>query len=106
MRSQDPFLDQRGPEIPPEPDLEIQVISEDPEDIAVKEGIHERIQAEIHHEDKEVEARAEEMLEVPPEWKEVPDLMMEDKDVRPATEAAVKQKLDEVAKAEETAERR
>ena len=35
------------------------------------------------------------MLEVPPEWNEV--LMMEDKDVRPATEAAVKRKIDEVA---------
>ena len=37
------------------------------------------------------------MLEVPPEWNEVPDLMMEDKDVWPATETAVKRKIDEVA---------
>ena len=37
------------------------------------------------------------MLEVPPEWNEVPDLMMVTKDVRPATEAAVKKKMDEVA---------
>ena len=55
------------PEIPPEPALEIQLIPEDPEEIAVREGIHKRIQAEIHNEDKEAEARAEEMLEVPPE---------------------------------------
>ena len=27
----------------------------------------------IYHEDKEAEARGEEMLEVPPEWNEVPD---------------------------------
>ena len=33
----------------------------------------------------------------PPEWNEVPDLNMEDEDVRPATEAAVKQKTYEVA---------
>ena len=41
---------------------------------------------------KEAETTAEAMLEVLPEWNEIPDLMMEDKDIRPATEAAVKQK--------------
>ena len=41
------------------------------------------------------------MLEVPLERNEVPDLMMEDEDVRPATEAAVKRKIDEVARGEE-----
>ena len=66
-------------------------------EIAVREGIHERIQAEIHHEDKEAKDAVEEMLEVPPEWNDVPDLMMEDKDVRPATKAAVKRKIDEEA---------
>ena len=96
MRSRELSID-RNPEIPPGPDLEIQVIPEDPEEKAVREGIHERVQAEIHHEDKEEETVAEEMLEVPPEWNEVLDLMMEDKDVWPATEAAVKQKIDEVA---------
>ena len=64
-------------EIPPKPELEIQIVPEDPKEIAVREGIHKRIQAEIHHEDKE----AEEMLEVPLEWNAAPDLMMEDKDV-------------------------
>ena len=38
------------------------------------------------------------MLEDPPEWNEVPNLMMEDKDVRSATEGAAKQKIDEVAR--------
>ena len=38
----------RDPEIPPEPDLEISVIPEDPEEIAVREGIHERIQEYIY----------------------------------------------------------
>ena len=32
------------------------------------------------------------------EWNEVPDLMMEDLEVWPASEAAVKQKIDEVAR--------
>ena len=56
-----------------------------------------REQAEIHHVDKEAETTAEEMLEVPSEWNEVPDLMMEDKDFLPATEGAAKRKIDEVA---------
>ena len=38
------------------------------------------------------------MLEVPPEWNEVSDLMMGDEDVRPGTEGAAKQKIDEVAR--------
>ena len=66
------------------------------EEIAVRRSTrkNERIQAEIHHEDKEVEAMAEEMLEDPPKWNKVPDLMMEDEDVPPATEGATKQKID------------
>ena len=60
-----------------EPYLEIPIISEEPETIAMREGIHERIQAEIQHEDKEAEAMVKEMLDAPPVWNEVPDLMME-----------------------------
>ena len=37
------------------------------------------------------------MLEIPSEWNEVPDLIIEDKDVRPATEVADKRKIDEEA---------
>ena len=36
--------------------------------MAVREGIHERIQEEIYHEDKERETQAEEMLDRLPEW--------------------------------------
>ena len=63
-RFQKPSLDGRDLEIHPEPELEIQVIPEDPEEIAVREGVHQRIQAEIHHEDMEAKAAAEEILEV------------------------------------------
>ena len=49
----EPSVDQRNPEIPPETALEIQIIPEDPKKKAVREGKHERIQAEIHQEDKE-----------------------------------------------------
>ena len=73
----------RSRELPAESTIDIQVIPEDPEEMAVREGIHERIQAEMHHENKEIEARAEEMLEIPPEWNAVPDLMMEDGDILP-----------------------
>ena len=40
------------------PYLEIPIIPEEPEDIASREGIYERIQAEMHHEDKKVEIMA------------------------------------------------
>ena len=88
----EPSVDQRNLEIPPEPAIEIQIVPVDPEEIAVRKGIHERMKAEIHHEDKEAEARAEEMLEFPPEWNEVPDMMMEDKDVLPEAEESTKRK--------------
>ena len=55
------------------------MITEDPKVIAEKEGVHERIQAEIQHEEKEVEVAEEVMLEIPREWNAVPDLIMEDK---------------------------
>ena len=65
-------VDPRNPDIHPEPALEIQIIPEDPKEIAVREGIHERIQAEIHQK----EAKVEQMLEVCQDWNEVCDLMM------------------------------
>ena len=37
------------------------------------------------------------MLEVPPEWNEVPDLVMEDEDVLPEAAVSTKRKQDEVA---------
>ena len=90
--------DQRDLDIPTVPDLEIPVIPKDSDEIAVREGIQERTLAEIQHQDKEAEAVVEEMLEVPPQWNEVPDLMMEEENVQPATETASKQKIDEVAR--------
>ena len=71
----------RSPEISAESSIDIQDKPEDPEEMAVREGIHEGIQAEMHHENKEIEAREEEMLEIPLEWNKVPDLMMEEGDI-------------------------
>ena len=62
----------------------------------MREGIHKKIQAEIQHKAKEVEAMAEEILDAPPAWNEVPDLMMETKDGRMILEAATKRKRDGV----------
>ena len=73
----------RSPEISAESVIDIQVIPEHSEEMAVREGIHKRMQAEMYHENKEIEARGEEMLEIPPEWNEVPDLMMEEGDILP-----------------------
>ena len=66
--------------------------------MATREGIQERIQAEIHQGNKEVEARAEEMLEVPPEWNEVPDLMMEEENVLPKATGSTKRRRDEISR--------
>ena len=85
-------VDQSNPKIPPKPELEIQTIPEDSKGIAVREGIYKRIQAEVHPEDKEAEVMAEEMLEIPPEWNEVSDLMMEDGGVLPKAKGSTKRK--------------
>ena len=47
---------------------------------------------------KKVKVLAEEMLEAPPAWNEVPDLMMEVEDGMMMSEAAVKQRRDEVTR--------
>ena len=57
------------------------MILDNPEEMGVREGVHERIQAEIYHKDKEREVQAEVMLDIPPEWNEVKDLILEDGDI-------------------------
>ena len=64
----------------------------------MRKGIHERIHAEIHQGNKEEEARLEEMLEVPSEWKEVLDLMMEEKAVLPKPTGSTKQRIDKISR--------
>ena len=67
------------------------MITEDREVIAEREGVHERIQAEIQHKNKEVEVAEEEMLEISPKWNVVPDLIMEDNKELMITETDNKQ---------------
>ena len=52
-----------------------------PENIAKRECIHERIQAELRNGDIEKVSQAEEMLELPPVWNEVQDLIMDGGDM-------------------------
>ena len=77
--------------------LDIQVIHEDLEETAVREGIHKWIQAEIHQKDKEREAQGEEMLEIPLECYEVPDLIMEIGYILPEDMRPDKQRRDEIS---------
>ena len=74
------------------------MITEDPEVIAEREGVHEKIQAEIQHEDKEAEMAEEVILEIPHKWNAVPDWLMEDEDKLMITETNNKQKRDEVVR--------
>ena len=67
-------------EIPQEHRIEVDP-PDTPEDIAEREGIHERIQAELRNRDKEDLLQAEEMLELPPVWNDVQDLLMEDEEM-------------------------
>ena len=73
------------------------MLPEDPEIVAAREGIYKRIQAEMHHEDKEAEVISEELLKAPPAWGDVPDLMMETEEEVMIPGAATKRKRDEVA---------
>ena len=88
----------RSLEIPAEPIIDVQIRPEDPEEMAVRKGIHKRIQAEMHHENKEIEAIADEMLEIPPEWNKVPDLMMEEGEILPDDTRPDKRKRDEISR--------
>ena len=58
-------MDPVNPEIIAVPDLEVPMIFDSPKEMAMREGIHERIQAEIYHEDRERAFQAKEMLDTP-----------------------------------------
>ena len=47
----------------------------------MREGIHERIQVEIYHEDRERAFKAEESLNAPLGWNKVEDLTMDDGEI-------------------------
>ena len=74
--------------------LEIPTVHKEPETIAVRGGIHERIQAEIQHEDKEVAGNGRRVVRQSAGGNEVLDLMMETEDGGMITVAATKRKRD------------
>ena len=87
----------------PEPPIEQEVgmdLVDTPEDVAEREGIHERIQSEMLNEEKEKVVQAEEMLEPPPVWNEVPDLILDDGDILPEDLRPEKRKTEEISRAQ------
>ena len=64
-------MDPVNPEIIAVPDLEFPMNLDSPKEMAMIEGIHERILSEIYHEDRENAIKAEEMLDTSPGWNEV-----------------------------------
>ena len=90
-------MDPVNPEIIAVPDLEVPMIFYGPEEMAMREGIHKRIQVEIYHEDRERAFQAEEMLDTPPGWNEVEDLIMDDGDILVKNMRPEKRRRDEIA---------
>ena len=62
------------------------------------EGIHERIQYERLEEEKENRSRAEEILERPPVWNEVQDLIMDDENSLTVDMRPEKRKREEISR--------
>ena len=91
-------MDPVNPEIIAVPDLEVPMICDGPKEMAMREGIHERIQAEIYHEDRERAFQAEEMLDTPPGWNEDKDLIMDDGDILAKNMRPEKRRRDEIAR--------
>ena len=90
-------MDPVNPEIIAVPDLEIPMILVDPEEMVVREGIHEMIQAEIYHDDRERAFQTEQMLDTPPGWNEVKDLILNDGDILSENTRPEKRRRDEIA---------
>ena len=73
------------------------MILNDPEEMVVREEIHERIQAEIYHEDRERAFQAEEMWDIHSEWNEVKDLILDDGDILSENMRPEKRRRDEIS---------
>ena len=90
---QEMSMDPVNPEIIAVPDIEVPMIFDGPEEMAMREGIHERIQVEIYHEDRERAFQAEEML-----LNEVEDLIMDDRNILAESMRPEKRRRDEIAR--------
>ena len=85
-----------NPEVMATPDADIPMIFGSPEEREMREGIHERIQAEIHHGDRERAFQAEVRLDEPLGWNDVEDLIMEDGEILEENTRPEKRRRDEV----------
>ena len=74
-------MDPVNPEVIATPDAVIPMIFDSPEEREMREGIHERIQAEICHEERKRAFQAEERLDAPPGWNDVEDWIMNDREI-------------------------
>ena len=79
------------------PDADIPMILDSPEEMEMREGIHERIQAEIHQEDREEAFQAEERLNAPPGWNNVEDLIMEYREILKENTRPEKRRREEIS---------
>ena len=93
----EPCLDPVNPEVMDTPDAEVPMILDSPEEIEMREGIHERIQAEIHQEVREEAFQAEERLNAPPAWNDVEDLIMEDGEILEENTRPEKRRREEIS---------
>ena len=89
-------MDPVNPEISAVPDLEVPMIFNSPEEMAAREGIYERILAEIYYEDRDRAFQAKEMLDTPPELNEVKNLIMDDGDILEENMRPEKRRRDEI----------
>ena len=96
VRAREPPEDQGKNELHPEPALDIPMITKDPEVIAEREGVQREFKLRSNTKTREAEISEEVMLEIPPEWNAVPDLIMEDEEELMTTETDNKRKRDEV----------
>ena len=85
------------PEVIATPDVDIPMIFDSPKEREMREGIHERIQGEICHEDTERVFQAEERLDAPPGWNDVEDLIMDDGEILAENMKPEKRRRDEGA---------
>ena len=73
------------------------MILDSPEEIEMREEIHERIQAEIPQEVREEAFQVEDRLNAPPAWNEVEDLIMEDREILEENTRPEKRRREEIS---------
>ena len=93
----EPSLDPVNPEVINTPNADVLMTLDSPEEIEMRERIHERIQAEIHQEVREEVFQAEERLNAPPVWNEVEDLMMDDGEILEENTRLEKRRREEIS---------